>query len=154
MPTYLVWNENQSHCSSAYARQTTQNAQTEGKHGARQPLNGITSASEPKHTPNGKRGARLPITGLTSASEPKYTQEETSKHTQKEKKVPGETSHGLLPIYLVWNEDQGDVVPPQGKENLARNQGKTHYQGAGLEPSVVMHRYPMFRFLPTCTTAS
>ena len=25
MPTYLVWNKNQSHCSSAYARQTTQN---------------------------------------------------------------------------------------------------------------------------------
>ena len=69
MPTYLVWNENQSHCSSAYARQTTQNAQTDGKHGARQPLDGITSASEPKHK-NGKRGARQPITGLMSASEP------------------------------------------------------------------------------------
>ena len=70
MPTYLVWNKNQSRCSSAYARQTTQNAQTDGKHGARQPLDGITSASEPKHAQNGKRGARPPITGLTSASEP------------------------------------------------------------------------------------
>ena len=67
--------------------------------------------------------------------------------TQKGKKVPGETSHGLLPTYLVWNEDQGDVVPLKGTELLARNQGKTHYQGAGLEPSVVMHRYPKFSFL-------
>jgi hypothetical protein len=70
MPTYLVWNKNQSHCSSAYARQTTQNTQTDGKHGAQQPIIGLTSASEPKHTQKGKRGARQPITGLTSASEP------------------------------------------------------------------------------------
>jgi hypothetical protein len=33
-------------------------------------------------------------------------------HKKEEKKVPGETSHGLLPTYLVWNKDQGDVVPP------------------------------------------
>ena len=76
MPTYLVWNKNQSHCSSAYARQTTQNIQTSkgGKHGARQPLDGITSASEPKHAQEGKHGAQQPIIGLTSASEPKHTQ--------------------------------------------------------------------------------
>ena len=155
MPTYLVWNKNQSHCSSAYARQTTQNIQTSkgGKHGARQPLDGITSASEPRHTQKGKRGARQPITGLTSASEPKHNQI-TSKHTQKRKRLPGVVSHDHLPTYPVWNKDQGDVVPPQGKENLARNRGKTHYQGAGLEPSVVMHRYPTLRFLPTCTTAN
>ena len=82
------------------------------------------------------------------------TQKDNKQTHTKRKKVPGETSHGLLPTYLVWNEDQGDVVPLKGTELLARNQGKTHYQGAGLEPSVVMHRYPMFRFLPTCTTAS
>ena len=129
MPTYLVWNKNQSHCSSAYARQTTQNIQTSkgGKHGARQPLDGITSASEPKHTQKGKRGARQPITGLTSASEPNIHKKITNKHTQKEKKVPRETSHGLLPTYLVWNEDQGDVVPLKGTELLTRNRGKTHY---------------------------
>ena len=38
-------------------------------------------------------------------------------HT-KRKKVPGETSHGLLPTYLIWYEDQGDVVPLNGKEIL------------------------------------
>jgi len=111
------------------------------------PITGLTSASEPKHTPEGKRGARPPITGLTSASEPNIYKKITSKHTQKEKKVPGETSHGLLPTYLVWNEDQGDVVPLKGKEILARNQGKTHYQGAVLEPSVIMHHCPMLWFL-------
>ena len=71
----------------------------------------------------------------------------TGKHTQKRKRLPGVVSHDHLPTYLVWNKDQGDVVPPKGKENLARNRGKTHYQGAGLEPSVVMHRYPKFSFL-------
>ena len=121
------------------------------------PITGLTSASEPKHTQKGKRGARTPITGLTSASEPKHTHTGTrmpldgltsaskhtttkqvnresgtraynrQAHTQKERKVPGETSHGLLPTYLIWYEDQGDVVPLNGKEILARNQGESHY---------------------------
>ena len=132
MPTYLVWNKNQSLCSSAYARQTTQNTRTNkgGKHGARQPLDGIMSASEPKHAQNGKRGARPPITGLTSASEPKHTQEDNKQTHTKEKKVPGETSHGLLPTYLVWNEDQGDVVPLKGTELLTRNRGENTTLGS------------------------
>ena len=81
----------------------------------------------------------MPITGLTSASEPK--------HTQKGKKVPGETSHGLLPTYLVWNEDQGGVVPLKGKESLTRNQGETHYQGiknAILIGEVLVHESYIF----------
>ena len=119
-----------------------------GKHGARQPLDGITSASEPKYVQNGKRGARLPITGLTSASEPKTHSKRqtwsptanpgltsasepkhhqiTSKHTQKRKRLPGVVSHDHLPTYLVWNEDQGDVVPLKGTKLLTRNRGKTH----------------------------
>jgi hypothetical protein len=34
-----------------------------------------------------------------------------AKHTQKRKRMPGEISHDLLPTYLIWYEDQGDVVP-------------------------------------------
>ena len=51
----------------------------------------------------------------------------TSKRTQKRKRLPGVVSHDHLPTYLVWHEDQGDVVPLKGTELLTRNQGKTHY---------------------------
>ena len=109
------------------------------------PITGLTSASEPKQT---HTGTQMPLDGLTPASKHTTstikhnqdtdgqslglhpypdTQALTSKHTQKRKKMPGETSHGLLPTYLVWNEDQGDVVPLKGTELLTRNQGKTHY---------------------------
>ena len=50
----------------------------------------------------------------------------TSKHTQKRKRLPGVVSHDHLPTYLVWNEDQGDVVPLKGTKLLTRNRGKTH----------------------------
>jgi len=123
MLTYLVWNENQSCRSSAHARQTRHTHPQANVEPDRQSL-------DLRRHPN--QNTRKNI---------------TSKHTQKEKKMPGEVSHDLLPTYLVWNKDQGDVVPLKGKETLARNQGKTHYQGAGLEPSVVMHRYPKFSFL-------
>jgi len=129
MPTYLVWNKNQSHCSSAYARQTTQNIQTSkgGKHGARQPLDGITSASEPKHTQMGKHGARQPILDLRRHPNPNIHNQITKQTNQQiNKKAPGEVSHDLLPTYLVWNKDQGDVVPLKGTKLLTRNRGKIH----------------------------
>ena len=50
----------------------------------------------------------------------------TSKHTQKRKRLPGVVSHDHLPTYLVWNEDQGDVVPLKGTKLLTRNRGKIH----------------------------
>ena len=53
----------------------TQTNTGKGKRGARMPITGLTSTSEPKHTQRGKHEARMPITGLTSASEPKHTQE-------------------------------------------------------------------------------
>ncbi|KAI5431054.1 hypothetical protein KIW84_035273 [Lathyrus oleraceus] len=53
----------------------TQTNKGKGKHGARMPITGLTSASEPKRTQRGKRGAQMPITGLTLTSEPKHTQE-------------------------------------------------------------------------------
>ncbi|KAI5416559.1 hypothetical protein KIW84_041565 [Lathyrus oleraceus] len=145
MPTYLVGNENQSCCSSAYARQTTQthpNRQTWS-------LNANHWAYISIRTKHTHTGTRRPLDGLTSAS--KHTTRTikhnriTSKHTQKRKRLPGVVSHDHLPTYLVWNKDQGDVVPPKGGENLARNQGKTHYQGVVLEPSVVMHHCPTLR---------
>ena len=45
----------------------------------------------------------MPIAGLTS----------DSKHTQRVEKEKGrpERSAPLLPTYLIWYEDQGDVVP-------------------------------------------
>ena len=46
MPTYLVWNENQSCRSSAHARRNKTHTNT-GKHGTRTPIAGLTSASEP-----------------------------------------------------------------------------------------------------------
>ena len=92
--------------------------------------------------------------GLRRHPNPSIHNQITSKRTQKRKRLPGVVSHDHLPTYLVWNEDQGDVVPLKGKGILARNQGETHYQGAVLEPSVIMHHCPMLWFLPTCTTAS
>ena len=97
----------------------------------------------------GKRGARMPITGLTSASEPKHTQETncqsldlcrtpTRKHLHwnpnatrwtyisfqahnkaKQRHRRPERSAHLLPTYLIWYEDQGDVVPLRRDTGLA-----------------------------------
>ena len=64
----------------------TQTDTGKGKRGARMPITGLTSASEPKHTQEGKHGARTPITGLTSASEPKHT------HTRTRMPLDGLTS--------------------------------------------------------------
>ena len=69
MHTYLLGREkNQSIRSSA---DTHTNKQSKGKRGARLPITGLMSASEPKHTQRGKRGAQMPIAGLTLTSEPK-----------------------------------------------------------------------------------
>ena len=104
----------------------TQTNTGKGKHGARMPITGLTSASEPKHT---HTGTQMPLDGLTSASKHTTTQQVNREsgtrayncqaHTQKERKVPGETSHGLLPTYLIWYEDQGDVVPLRRDTGLA-----------------------------------
>ena len=136
MPTYLVWNKNQSLCSSAYARQTTQNIQTSkgGKHGARQPLDGITSASEPKHTQKGKRGARQPITGLTSASEPKAI---NSKLTHAKRKKVARSGLARPPAYIPCLE-QGSgrcSSPERDRKNMqtSRESGTRAYKSSSKQ---------------------
>jgi len=62
--------------------------------------------------------------GLRRHPNPKHSQI-TSKHMQKRKRLPGVVSHDHLPTYLVWNKDQGDVVPLKGTKLLTRNRGKT-----------------------------
>ena len=66
---------------------------------------------------------------------------------KKEKKVPGETSHGLLPTYLIWYEDQGDVVPLNGKEILTRYKGRHTTRELDSSLDVIMHHCPMLWFL-------
>ena len=61
--------------------------------------------------------------------------------------MPGETSHGLLPTYLVWNKDQGDVVPLKGKENLTRYKGRHTTRELDSSLGVIMHHCPMLWFL-------
>ena len=93
MHTYLL---GRRRIRAFVARMTrTQTKTGKGKRGARLPITGLTSASEPKHTQEGKHGAQMPITGLTLTSEPKHTLEpechsmdlhqlpSTQQHTQK-----------------------------------------------------------------------
>ena len=54
----------------------TQTNTGKGKRGARLPITGLTSASEPKHT---HTGTQMPLDGLTSAS----------KHTTRQNKDTG-----------------------------------------------------------------
>ena len=82
MPTYLIWNENQSYRSSAHARRNKTNT-----------------------------GNRLPIAGLTSHS--------THTRGLKKKKGARRDQLNLLPTYLIWYEDQGDVVPLRRDTGLA-----------------------------------
>ena len=63
MPTYLIWNENQSYRSSANARRNKTHTRNQ------LPIAGLTSDS----TQTGKHGNRMPIAGLTSDSEPTNT---------------------------------------------------------------------------------
>ena len=70
MHTYLLGREkNQSIRSSA---DTHTNKQNTGKHGARLPIAGLMSASEPKRT---HTGTQMPLDGLTSASKHTTTQQ-------------------------------------------------------------------------------
>ena len=72
MHTYLLGREkNQSIRSSADTHTNTNKAHT-GKHGARMPITGLTSASEPKRT---HTGTQMPLDGLTSASKHTTTQQ-------------------------------------------------------------------------------
>ena len=94
MPTYLIWNENQSYRSPANARRNKTHAKTLRRqkklaNGNRLPMVGLTSDSKQKihqqetecqslglyHTPNNKQtGNRMPIVGLTSDSTQTNTQ--------------------------------------------------------------------------------
>ena len=97
-----------------------------GKRGARLPITGLTSASEPKRT---HTGTQMPLDGLTSAS--KHTTNNRIRnanrwayihlltHTKTKQKGRPERSAHLLPTYLIWYEDQGDVVPLQRDTGLA-----------------------------------
>ena len=90
------------------------------------PIAGLTSDFEPTNTHTGNR---LPITGLTSDS--KHTQ-----RVEKEKGRPERSAH-LLPTYLIWYEDQGDVVPlhRERTSSLTRDKGKHKQLGRlRLEP--------------------
>ena len=108
MPTYLVWNENQSCRSSAHARQT-RHTQTQAN------LEPECQSLGLHRLPNQTNTIRI-RTANRWAYVHILTHKQINKQTHtKRKKVPGETSHGLLPTYLVWNEDQGDVVPLKGK---------------------------------------
>ena len=60
--------------------------------------------------------------------------------------MPGETSHGLLPTYLIWYEDQGDVVPLNGKEILTRYKGRHTTRELDSSLDVIMHHCPMLWF--------
>ena len=75
------------------------------------PITGLTSASEPKHTQEGKRGARVSIKGLTSASKSNTHKECGDTKVKKKRKGARRDQLNLLPTYLIWYEDQGDVVP-------------------------------------------
>jgi hypothetical protein len=74
-----------------------------------------------------KKGCTHKLVGsleLEPKSHAKHIQKRTNglkkkkgEHTQKNKRLPGEISHDLLPTYLFWYENQGDVVPlNRGKE--------------------------------------
>ncbi|KAI5407268.1 hypothetical protein KIW84_053503 [Lathyrus oleraceus] len=93
----------------------TQTKQDKGKRGARRPIAGLTSASEPKHT---HTGTQMPLDGLTSASKHTTTQQVdresgtqpiTVKQTQKKRKGARRDQLNLLPTYFIWYEDQGDT---------------------------------------------
>lgn len=127
MPTYLVWNKNQSHCSSAYARQTTQNNtngwQTWSPTTTGWNYVGIrtkTHSNGQTWSPTANHWAYVGIRAKTNNQITKQTNQQINK------KAPGVVSHDHLPTYLVWNEDQGDVVPLKGTKLLTRNRGKTH----------------------------
>jgi len=88
------------------------------------PIAGLTSDSEPKHTHTGNQ---MPRDGLI----PDNTQQEDTEcqslvlhpfpntHKDKTKKGRPERSAHLLPTYLIWYEDQGDVVPLRRDTRLA-----------------------------------
>ena len=80
------------------------------------PITGLTSASEPKRT---HTGTRMPLDGLTSASKHTTTHTEGWKTKGGKRKGRPERSAHLLPTYLIWYEDQGDVVPLQRDKGLA-----------------------------------
>ena len=96
--------------------------------GTRMPLDGLTSAS--KHTTTnkliGSRGLE-PITVKHALKQTDRQQmlrsqglEPSKGHTThtKEKGRPERSAH-LLPTYLIWYEDQGDVVPLRRDTGLA-----------------------------------
>ena len=115
------------------------------------PIDGLTSASEPKHTQEpkchsmdlhqlpstqqhnkliGSRGLE-PITVKhtlkqtdnkllrSQALEPNNCQTTHKKKKGENEKGRPERSAHLLPTYLIWFENQGDVVPLVGEKGLA-----------------------------------
>ena len=89
----------------------------------------LTHATQ-NNTNTGKHGTRTPIAGLTSASEPNKPTLEPERHSMDLHQLPStqqtkqrhrrpERSAHLLPTYLIWYEDQGDVVPLRRDKGLA-----------------------------------
>ena len=110
MHTYLLGREkNQSIRSSADAHADKQNT---GKRGARKPITGLTSASEPNTRILEPEGHSMDLHQLPSTQQGK---------TQglKKKKGARRDQLNLLPTYFIWYEDQGDVVPLRRDKGLA-----------------------------------
>ena len=106
-----------------------------GKHGNRMAIAGLTSDSEPTNTHTGNQ---LPIAGLMSDSN-------THTGVEKEKGRPERSTH-LLPTYLIWYEDQGDVVPLNRERNsvLTRDKGDNKLLGRlRLEPRCYHAKSPL-----------
>ena len=122
MPTYLIWNENQSYRSSAHARRnrTHANRQTWKPNANRWTY--IRLRTKPTHT-----GNQMPIAGLISDSKHtirirtanRWSYIHLLTHTKTKQKGRPERSAYLLPTYLIWYEDQGDVVPLRRDKGLS-----------------------------------
>ena len=113
MHTYLLGREkNQSIRSSA---DTHTNKQDTGKRGARLPITGLISASEPENTHRKPTANRWTYVGL----QPEHTQGWLRHKGLKKEKGARRDQLNLLPTYFIWYEDQGDVVPLRRDKGLA-----------------------------------
>ncbi|KAI5403688.1 hypothetical protein KIW84_051018 [Lathyrus oleraceus] len=115
------------------------------KHGNRMPIAGLTSDSEPTNTHRKSTANRWTYVRLQQANKTRETNcqsldlrqtPNTHKGVKKKKGRPERSAH-LLPTYLIWYEDQGDVVPLHREitSNLTRDKGRHKLLGRlRLEP--------------------
>ena len=100
------------------------------------PITGLTSDSEPTNThwkPTANRWTYVRLQQANKTQETNYQSLDlrqtpnTHKGFAKEKGRPERSAH-LLPTYLIWYEDQGDVVPLRREKtsNLTRDWEMTY----------------------------